>query len=721
VQITKKTLTASILTMFLLAAVSPARTKASVNSCVLSGGSWMNVPVQQQTGGLRLTYTASASAVNVDSVTGLSFGPANEFSDLAAVIRFNSNGAIDAMNGSAYTAIQTIRYSSGVNYHFTMYVNLSSHTYTAYVMIGKTIKTIGSNLAFRTAQSHVGTLNNVAAMTAPGTTNVCNITVVWSPSPLAITTQPTSRAVAAGQIASFSIATTGTAPLTYQWMKNGAAISGANSSNYSTPVTTISDNGTRFTASVSNSTRTVTSNIATLTVTSKVAAPSISAQPVGRTVTAGQASSFSVTASGTATLTYQWMKNGAAISGANAASYITPATKTTDSGSQFAVTVRNSSGSVTSSSAMLTVTAAAVAPSISTQPVSRTVTTGQTSSFSVTASGTATLTYQWMKNGAAISGANAASYITPATKTTDTGSQFAVTVRNSSGSVTSSSAMLTVTAAAVAPSISTQPVGRTVTAGQTSSFSVTASGTATLTYQWMKNGAAISGANAASYTSPATKTTDSGSQFSVIVTNGSGSVSSSSATLTVTAAAALLLNSSSSALSFGNVNVSSSGTQNVTLTNAGNSNVTISQVLVAGAGFNSSNASGIILSPGQTTTLTSTFAPSASGSATGKVTVSSNATNSPASISLSGTGVTAATHSVQLSWSSGVSGVTGFNTYSSTLSGGPYVKKGSTASSDPSYTDTSVQTGRTYYYVVTAVNSSNQESGYSSEVTAIVP
>ena len=62
-----------------------------------------------------------------------------------------------------------------------------------------------------------------------------------------------------------------------------------------------------------------------------------------------------------------------------------------------------------------------------------------------------------------------------------------------------------------------------------------------------------------------------------------------------------------------------------------------------------------------------------------------------------------------------------YNTCSSTVSGGPYVKMGSTASSDPSYTDNSVQTGRTYYYVVTAVNSSNQESGYSSEVTTIVP
>jgi len=153
----------------------------------------MNVPVQQQTGTFRITYTASASAGNVDGVTGLSSGPANEFSDLAAVIRFNSNGTIDAMNGSAYTAASTIRYSSGVNYRFIMYVDFYSHTYNAYVIIGTGIKTIGSHLAFRTAQSHVITLNNVAAMTAPGTTNVCNITLSTTATHLAITTQPTSR------------------------------------------------------------------------------------------------------------------------------------------------------------------------------------------------------------------------------------------------------------------------------------------------------------------------------------------------------------------------------------------------------------------------------------------------------------------------------------------------------------------------------------------------
>ena len=200
------------------------------------------------------------------------------------------------------------------------------------------------------------------------------------------------------------------------------------------------------------------------------------------------------------------------------------------------------------------------------------------------------------------------------------------------------------------------------------------------------------------------------------------SCGSVSGTAPTPAAAHSLLNSSASSLSFGSVNVSSSSVQNVTLTNAGKANVTISRVLVAGAGFDSSGgSSGLILTPGQSTTLTSTFAPSASGVATGKITVSSNASNSPASIALSGTGVAAASHSVVLSWTGGASGTNGYHAYSSTVSAGPFVRMTSTRLSSPSYTDTSVQTGRTYYYVVTAVNSSNQESAYSSEVTAIVP
>src|SRR5439155_1102549 len=97
---------------------------------------------------------------------------------------------------------------------------------------------------------------------------------------------------------------------------------------------------------------------------------------------------------------------------------------------------------------------------------------------------------------------------TPTTTTADGGSTFDVVVSNSAGSATSSAATLTVNPAAVAPAITTQPANQMVTAGQTAAFSVAASGTAPLSYQWQKNGANVSGATSSSYTTPATATSD---------------------------------------------------------------------------------------------------------------------------------------------------------------------------------------------------------------------
>ena len=92
----------------------------------------------------------------------------------------------------------------------------------------------------------------------------------------------------------------------------------------------------------------------------------------------------------------------------------------------------------------------------------------------------------------------------------------------------------------VAPTISTQPVNKAVLAGATATFSVTATGTAPLTYQWKRGGTAISGATAASYTTPATVAGDSGASFTVTVTNSAGTITSSAATLTVTPLATAL-------------------------------------------------------------------------------------------------------------------------------------------------------------------------------------
>jgi len=450
-------------------------------------------------------------------------------------------------------------------------------------------------------------------------------------------------------------------------------------------------------------------------------APSITSQPASQAVIAGKAASFTVAVTGTTPITYQWSKNSSAIAGATSSAYTTPAETTTDNNAKFTVAVSNSAGSATSNTALLTVTNATVAPAITTQPVSQTIVAGKTASFTIAASGTAALTYQWSMNGTAIGGATSATYMTPAETAAANNALFTVTVSNSAGSATSNAAVLIVTNATVAPAITTQPASQTIIAGKTASFTAAASGTAPLTYQWSMNGTPISGATSVAYTTPAETATNNNAQFTVAVSNSAGTATSNAAILTVSASS-LLLNSSASSMSFGSVNVSSTGTQTLTLTNAGNSSITISNVTVSGAGFNASGvSSGLILTPGQTATLTATFSPSSAGSATGSVSVTSNATNSPDSISLSGTGAAAVAHSVALSWSAGSSTVTGYNAYTSAVAGGPYTKMTGSPVLTTSYTDSSVQAGQTYFFVVTSVDSSNVESAYSTEVSALIP
>jgi hypothetical protein len=675
---------------------------------------------------------------------------------------------------------------------------------------GSTFAVVVSNTA--------GTVTSAAAM----------LTVNAAAVAPTITTQPASQTVTAGQTATFAVVAAGTAPLSYQWQKNGANIVGATAANYTTPATATSDSGSTFAVVVSNTAGTVTSAAAMLTVNAAAVAPTITTQPASQTVTAGQTATFAVVAAGTAPLSYQWQKNGANIVGATAANYTTPATATSDSGSTFRVVVNNTAGTVTSAAATLTATTAAVVPIITTQPTSQTVTAGQTATFTVVASGTAPLSYLWQKNGANIAGATAANYTTPVTATSDSGSTFAVVVSNTAGTVTSPAATLTVNAAGIAPTIATQPTSQTVTAGQAATFTVVASGTAPLSYLWQKNGTNIPGATAASYTTPATATSDSGSTFRVMVNNTTGSVTSAAATLTVNPApvpgiqvssspinfgndaigtnssqaliitntgtatlaitqvtetgaafgvsgfslplyvnvgqhttitvafqptavgavsgnvsivsnapssptavgltgtgiaATLTLGISPASLSFGNVTTgTTSASQNVTITNTGNANVTISQISVSGAGYTATGGgTPVTLSPTQTLALVTQFSPTVAGSVSGSVSIASSAIGSPATVSLSGTGIAPVQHSVALSWTASTSTVSGYNVYRGTASGGPYTKINSSLVGTLSYTDSTVQSSTTYYYGTTAVDSSGNESTYSNEVPASIP
>jgi DNA-binding beta-propeller fold protein YncE len=247
-----------------------------------------------------------------------------------------------------------------------------------------------------------------------------------------ISVQPQSTSVPAGQRASFFVTAIGTAPLSYQWRLDGAAITGATAARYTSDVLQLADDGEKFSVVVSNAAGATVSSAATLTVTAGsppvTVPPTITIQPQPQTVSDGSTATFTVSATGSAPLHYQWLKNGAPV-GADSASYTTPIVTLTDSGEIYSVVITNpSTTTATSAPALLTVRP--IAASISTQPMSQAVTLGGTATFTVVAGGSAPLTYQWYKYGVAISGATAASYTTPATVASDSGSEFTVTVSN---------------------------------------------------------------------------------------------------------------------------------------------------------------------------------------------------------------------------------------------------------------------------------------------------
>ena len=260
--------------------------------------------------------------------------------------------------------------------------------------------------------------------------------------------------------------------------------------------------------------------------------PTITTQPASQTIDSGQAATLSVVATGTAPLSYQWYQGTSGdtsnpISGAASSSYTTPALTTTTS---YWVQVSNVVASVNSTTATITVQSL----SITTQPVSQTINSGQTATLSVVATGTAPLAYQWYQGTSGtttnpIAGATGSSYTTPALTTS---TSYWVQVSNVVGSVNSATATITVQ---TGPAITTQPVSQTINSGQTAALSVVATGTAPLSYQWYQGASGdtstlISGATASSYTTPALTASTS---YWVRVSNVVGSVNSATAIVTV--------------------------------------------------------------------------------------------------------------------------------------------------------------------------------------------
>ena len=312
-------------------------------------------------------------------------------------------------------------------------------------------------------------------------------------------------------------------------------------------------------------------------------------------------------------------------------------------------------------------------------------------------------------------------------------------VSNTAGSVTSVKATLTANPLPVAGmQLSSNPLNfgnGVVGSNSNQSLIITNNGTATLTItQVTETGVAF---NVSGFVLPIN--VSAGQQTSITVAFLPTAVGAAAGNISIVSnvptsptsvalngtgiAATLTLSINPTTLTFGNITTAtSSAPQTATISNTGNSSVTISQITLSGTGYTITGGSApVTLSPSQNLILTVEFSPTVAGSVSGSISIMSNATGSPATVALTGTGVAPVQHSAALSWNASTSTVAGYNIYRGTVSGGPYTKINSSLISILTYTDTTVQSGITYYYVATSVDSSGDESVNSDEVSAPIP
>jgi len=370
----------------------------------------------------------------------------------------------------------------------------------------------------------------VTAMDAAGNSAQIFFTVLYRVPPL-FTQQPQAQSAATNDTVTFTVSAGGDQPFKYQWRKNGGNLIGGTNSNYTiSNITTV--HGGSYSVVVANAVGTVTSSNALLKV---FVPPMITSQPVGRAVTVGGKVSFKVSASGTATLFYQWRQDGVDIPGATSRSYSLSKIQTNAAGI-YTVAVSNFAGVRISSNAVLTVN---VLPAFTQQPQGQSAIAGPTNiTLTAAATGTEPIKYQWRLSGRNIVGATNASYTVTNVTVNAT---YSVVAANVAGIATSSNAMLKVF---VPPVISAQPLNRTVTVGGSASFTVSVAGTTPLFYQWRHDGVEIAGATNLSYTLANIQTNRAGA-YSVTTSNFAGVRVSSNAILTVNVPPAFLAQPSS--------------------------------------------------------------------------------------------------------------------------------------------------------------------------------
>lgn len=348
--------------------------------------------------------------------------------------------------------------------------------------------------------------------------------------PPSIVKAPADTTVRPGEQAIFSVVAQGSLPITYQWFRDNNPIAGATGPSVTINNAQPADSGAQIKVRITNQFGQITSTPITLSVqNTPVTKPTITQEPADQSAAVGQTVTYSLVASG-GSLSYQWYRNGSPVAGATGSSW-SPVVTIADNSMAVQCYVTNSAGQAQTKWVQLNLVGSPTlsVPTILTQPASTSAAVGSNAFFSVQATSPVAITYQWYRNGTPITGATGNTLLY-AVQSGDTGTRFSVIVTNSAGFVSSTEAVLAVTSPG-APVITQHPASTSVPFGSSATFSVIATGS-NLTYQWLRNGVAINGATASSYTF-ITQIADDTARYSVTVANASGSVTSNQAILTI--------------------------------------------------------------------------------------------------------------------------------------------------------------------------------------------
>ena len=337
--------------------------------------------------------------------------------------------------------------------------------------------------------------------------------------PPTIIAQPQSAPVFVGQPATMSATIDGTAPLAYQWYKDGAPLAGATDASFTLTSAALSDNLPGYYLIASNSAGAVTTTVATFNVSQRP--QSIAFAPAVTSTNAGTGLTLSATSTFGLPVTFSIVSGAASLNGnvltSPGGTVIVRASQAGTAGIAAATPVERT----------FTFIAGGLSPFITAPPADQTVTAGASVTFRVSAIGTPLPTYQWQKDGVALEGATSATFTLPVTAVADS-ARYTVIATNFAGTA-SASATLTVRAP---PAFTSEPAPQAVSAGDTVVFTAAATGSPAPTFQWRKNGVALAGATNSTLRFASAAATDA-ARYDVIATNILGSVTSGAATLTV--------------------------------------------------------------------------------------------------------------------------------------------------------------------------------------------